>query len=98
MTDLMILITKVILALFVVAIILGILVKLLQKYTRLGVLGRSAISGSGIKIENIVYVDEHTKLVTIKNNSGYNYLVAIGKNHSFLIDKYKLPDENDRAI
>ena len=36
-----------------------------------------------------MYIDEGTKVVNISNKSGSNYILAVSKNNSFLIDKYK---------
>lgn len=82
-------ITKTLFALGFVLSILFIMLKLLQKYTRFGL--RSKLAGKdGLKIENIVYIDEATKIINISNSTGFNYIVAIGKQNSFLIDKYRI--------
>jgi hypothetical protein len=43
----------------------------------------------GLKIENIVYIDDTMKLVNVTDTIGNNYIIGVGKNNSFLIDKYK---------
>lgn len=78
-------------ALFALCIVLGsmfIVLKVIQRYTRFGT-GAKLAGKDGLKIENIVYIDEGTKIVNISNKAGFNYIIAVGKQNSFLIDKYK---------
>jgi hypothetical protein len=49
---------------------------------------KSAGKTGSLKIENIVYIDEGTKIVNISNNNGSHYVIAVSKHNSFLIDKY----------
>lgn len=71
------------------------ILKVMQKYTNVGTDAKRSSKGTGLKIENIVYIDEGTKVVNISNKSGSNYVIAVGKNNSFLIDKYKVDKEKN---
>lgn len=82
-------ILKTLFSLGIVFSILYILLKFVQKYTKLGHSTGSDIKGNGLKIENIVYIDDTMKLVNITDKIGNNYVIGVGKNNSFLIDKYK---------
>jgi hypothetical protein len=82
-------IIKTLFSLGVVFAILYALLKFTQKYTKLGHSSNSNPRGNGLKIENIVYIDETMKLVNISDKIGNSYIIAVGKNNSFLIDKYQ---------
>jgi len=69
--------------------------KIIQKYSNIGSGSKGTGRGSGLKIENIVYIDEGTKVVNISNKSGSNYVIAVGKHNSFLIEKYKTPKDTE---
>ncbi len=84
----LVIIFKALLALSVVFLVMYIILKLVQKYTKFGY-GRNINSFNSLKIENIVYIDENSKIINISNNNGFTYIVSINKNNSFLIDKYK---------
>jgi len=80
---------KALLSLGSVFAVMYIALKILQKYTNIGNHSSKSKSNGGLKLENIVYIDEANKVVNISNNLGVNYVIAVGKNNSFLIDKYK---------
>ena len=85
---------KALISLGAVFLAMYIVLKILQKYSNVGSHSKLSSKGSGLKIENIVYIDESTKVVNISNKSGSHYILAVSKNNSFLIDKYKtLTDE-----
>jgi|GEM_PF-1558012 hypothetical protein len=85
---------KALISLGAVFLAMYIVLKILQKYSNVGSHSKLSAKGSGLKIENIVYIDESTKVVNISNKSGSHYILAVSKNNSFLIDKYKtLTDE-----
>jgi hypothetical protein len=71
------------------------ILKVMQKYSNVGTGAKRSSKGTGLKIENIVYIDEGTKVVNISNKSGSNYVIAVGKNNSFLVDKYKADKEKN---
>ncbi|RTK92935.1 MAG: hypothetical protein EKK61_02075 [Rickettsiales bacterium] len=85
---------KALLSLGIVFLAMYFILKLVQKYTKFGFRENSKIVGS-LKIENVVYVDENTKIINISNNNGYSYVIAINKNNTFLIDKYKTNINNE---
>jgi hypothetical protein len=80
---------KAILSLGAVFAAMYIILKIVQRYSNVGTSSKGNARGTGLKIENIVYIDEGTKIVNISNKSGSNYVIAVGKNNSFLIDKYE---------
>ncbi len=83
-------------ALFALGIVLGsmyIVLKVVQKYTKFGAGAKSAGKTGCLKIENIVYIDEGTKIVNISNTTGVHYIIAVSKQNSFLIDKYSVTKE-----
>lgn len=79
-------ITKVIISLIFVIIIMYLTLKTMQKYTKFGKHQGDPLTS--IKIENITYIDENTKIVHISQNKA-NYVLAINKNNIVLIDKYE---------
>ncbi len=83
-------------ALFALGIVLGsmyIVLRIVQRYTKFGTGAKLTGKTGGLKIENIVYIDEGTKIVNISNNNGFHYIIAISKQNSFLIDKYRATKE-----
>ena len=93
----MTIILKTLFSLGVVFAVLYVLLKITQKYTRLGHSTNLHVKGNGLKIENIVYIDETMKIVNITDRIGNTYIIAVVKNNSFLIDKYntKKQEENE---
>lgn len=65
------------------------LLKVVQKYSKFGSWSTKSGKESGIKIDNVLYIDEGTKIISLSNSNGSNYVIAMGKQHSLLIDKYK---------
>jgi hypothetical protein len=86
---------KALISLGAVFLTMYIVLKILQKYSNIGSHSKLSAKGSGLKIENIVYIDESTKVVNISNKLGSNYILAVGKNNSFLIDKYEKLTEKE---
>ena len=86
---------KALLSLGVVFAAMYVILKVMQRYSNVGTGAKRSSKGAGLKIENIVYIDEGTKVVNISNKSGSNYVIAVGKNNSFLVDKYKIDKEKD---
>ncbi len=84
---------KALFSLGVVFSVMYVALKIIQKYSNIGSGSKTHGRGSGLKIENIVYIDEGTKVVNISNKSGSNYVIAVGKHNSFLIEKYKTPTD-----
>ena len=79
---------KALLSLGVVFVIMYLILKIAQKYTNIGSTSGAKAGASSLKIENVVYIDQNNKVVTISNELGSNYVLAIGKHNSFLIEKY----------
>ncbi|MFK7973761.1 MAG: hypothetical protein AB8B66_02710 [Rickettsiaceae bacterium] len=80
---------KALLALGVVFTIMYVGLKIIQRYTQFGTGIKANNKTIGLVIENIVYIDENTKIVSISNKNGFHYVISVGRNHSFLIDKYE---------
>lgn len=78
-----------------VFVIMFLVLKIMQKYSNIGTRGGRNSTGTGLKIENIVYIDEDTKIVNINNESRANYIIAVNKNNSFLVDKYEAEMKRD---
>lgn len=76
---------KVLLSLVVVISIMYIALKVLQKYTKIGI--RNKLANSGVTIEGVIYIDENNKIVNLRK-SQTGYLLAMNKNNIVLIDKY----------
>lgn len=93
----MAIIFKSLFSLLAVIIIFYALLKLIQKYSKIGNSHRSYLKGSGLKIENIVYIDENTKIANLIDNIGNSYIIAVGKNNCFLVDKYRNRMEEDET-
>ncbi|GAB4169165.1 MAG: hypothetical protein Tsb006_7380 [Rickettsiaceae bacterium] len=79
---------KALFSLGIVFSIMYIILRVVQKYTKFGAGHKAYGKTSSLKIENIVYIDEGTKIVSISNKAGFNYIIAVSKSNSFLIDKY----------
>ncbi|PCJ25939.1 MAG: hypothetical protein COA94_05630 [Rickettsiales bacterium] len=86
-------ILKALLSLGFVFAVMYVLLKIMQKYSNVGSGSKLGGAESGLKIENILYIDGGTKIINIANKSGSNYVIAVAKNNSFLIDKYKTKKE-----
>ena len=71
------------LGLIFVIFLLYIVLKIIQKYSKLGNISEKAGS---ISLEGIFYIDDSTKLVSITNNK-INYLLLISKNGNILLEK-----------
>ena len=84
-------------AVFSLALVVGILyaaLKLIQKYTSFGYkLNNKLASSDGLKLENIVYIDESTKVVTISATGNKKYILAIGQNNLTVVDKINTKEE-----
>lgn len=79
---------KAIVSLSVVVGILYLTLKLVQKYTSFGYkLSNKLANSDGLKLENIVYIDESTKVVTISSHNSRKYILAIGQNSLTVVDK-----------
>ena len=85
---------KALFSLGIVFLVMYIILKLVQKYTKFG-FRENLNSVNSLKVENVVYVDENTKIINISNNNGYSYVIAVNKNNSFLIDKYKIKPNDE---
>jgi len=70
--------------LLVIGLMYGIL-KFVQKYSKFGSRNSTTL---GLKIEGVLYVDENTKIVSLQR-SGTNYILAVNKNNTTIIDKYE---------
>ena len=77
----------------VVFTVMYVILKIIQRYSNIGTGAKGSSRGTGLKIENIVYIDEGTKVVNISNKSGSNYVIAVAKNNSFLVDNYEIDKE-----
>ncbi|NRB10080.1 MAG: hypothetical protein HRU35_00445 [Rickettsiaceae bacterium] len=86
-------ILKALFSLGVVFFALYFILKIVQRYTKLGTNPKGKKGNKNLAIENLVYIDENTKLVNISNNKQTNYIIAISKNNLVLIDKYKTNQE-----
>ncbi len=60
--------------------------KAIQKYGKLGF--KLHASPHGLKHEGTLYIDENTKIVCLQR-SGINYILAVNKNNTTVIDKYE---------
>ena len=79
---------KAIIVLSVVLLIIYASLKLLQRYSKFGYTTNSDKDNSNsLRLENIAYIDEHTKVVSIKYSKHNRYLIAISKGGALLIDK-----------
>jgi hypothetical protein len=82
-----ILIFKALLSLTIVFAIMFAILKVVQKSTIFGLKNKKASGANNLKISNIVYIDQDTKVVSINSQNGNNYILAIGKHNIQLIDK-----------
>ncbi len=76
----------VILSLSFVIFCLYAILRIFQKFTKFG--AKRIGNPNSLKINDIVYVDNNTKIVLISQRN-INYAIAIGKNNLILIDKYE---------
>ena len=88
-----IVILQALVSLGIVFAIMFVLLKILQKSTRFGARFKSNNGINSLKIGNIVYIDENTKIVNLKSETGNNYVLAVSKNSMLLLDKYKVLEE-----
>lgn len=85
--ELVVIFKAVISLLFVVALLYAAL-KIVQKYTNFGYkLSNKIANSDSLKLENIVYIDESTKVVTVTGYGNKRYIIGVGKNNITLIDK-----------
>lgn len=81
-------ILKAILSLATVVGVLYLTLKIIQKYTSFGYRANNKLMNSdSLKLENIVYIDESTKVVTISAANSRKYILAIGQNNLTVVDK-----------
>ena len=67
-------------ALFALGIVLGsmyIVLRIVQRYTKFGTGAKSIGKTGGLKIENIVYIDEGNKIVNIINKNSTWHIVEV---------------------
>ena len=86
-------VVKALLSLGLVFAAMYLLLKIIQRYSNIG--SKRGSKGNNLKIENIVYIDETTKVVDISSASGSNYVIAIAKDNSFLVEKYQAKKVED---
>ena len=75
---------KAAMGLLLVLFMLYVISKVLQKYTKIG----HSTSGSTIKLDGVMYVDDSTKVVNVTHGS-VCYLILVSKNGNLLLDKYE---------
>jgi len=81
----MFVVMKAVAALLFVTMLLYSVLKLLQKYTKIG--GHSSNAG-GIKLDGLMYIDDSTKIVNLTHGA-MGYLLLVSKNGNLLLDKYE---------
>ena len=81
----MMIVLKAILALVLISAILYFILKLVQKYTRIG--SKLDSSEGSLQLISILYVDDNAKIVNLKRGTE-NYVLAISKSCMLLVDKY----------
>lgn len=86
-------IVKALISLGIVFAIMFILLKILQRLTKFGTRAQGLPGINSLKIENIVYIGEDTKIVSVTSEAGNNYILAVGKNNMLLLDKNKINEE-----
>lgn len=86
-------ILKALFSLGVVFFALYFVLKMIQRYTKFGTNIKGKKGNKHLAIENLIYIDENTKLVNISNNKQTSYIIAISKNNVVLIDKYKTDNQ-----
>lgn len=86
-------ILKALFSLGIVFAIMFVLLKIIQKSTKFGIRAKGTEGINGLKIGNIVYIDEDTKIVSVVSETGNNYVLAVGKNNMLLLDKDKITEE-----
>ncbi len=81
-------IIKAIISLCLVFLAMYVMLKLLQKYTKFGYnAGLKKNETGNLVLENIVYIDEATKIVTMTYSNERKYIVGINKGTLVVIDK-----------
>jgi hypothetical protein len=88
-----VMVLKALVSLGIVFAIMFVLLKILQKSTRFGIKAKGTAGINSLKIGNIVYIDEDTKIVNVISETGNNYVLAVGKNNMLLLDKNKVTEE-----
>jgi flagellar biogenesis protein FliO len=86
----MYIIIKVIFSLLLVIALMYIILKMIQKYSNFG--NKLNAFKDGIKITGTTYIDEHTKIINLQR-PGYNYILAVNKNNTTIIDKYEFDEQ-----
>lgn len=85
----MAIILKVLFSLILVVIIMYLVLRLIQKYGKIGLSPKG--SNSHLHIDGVVYLDENNKIVTLRGTKSV-YLVGINKNNIVLIDKNEITE------
>lgn len=81
-------IIKAIISLGLVFLSMYVVLKVLQKYTKFGYnAGMKGKDGGNLILENVVYVDESTKIVTMTYSKKNKYILAINKGGLVVVDK-----------
>lgn len=81
-------IIKAIISLGLVFLVMYAALKLLQKYTKFGYnAGLEKNPARNLILENVVYVDESTKIVTMTYSKERKYILGISKGNLVVIDK-----------
>lgn len=78
-------ITKALIALSAILGLIYFVSKLLQRYGKLS--SKLCNLQKNMKIDGVLYIDNNTKVVTIRH-SKMSYVLAIAKNNIVIIDKY----------
>jgi hypothetical protein len=82
--------SKIILSLSLILVVLYIILKITQKYGKLG--NRGINSKNSPKIVSTLFVDDGTKIVTLNYKSN-QYILTCGKSGTTLIDKITIEQE-----
>ncbi|MDX2049800.1 MAG: hypothetical protein SFT93_01275 [Rickettsiaceae bacterium] len=86
-------IIKSIVVLAIICTLLYFFLRLIQYYGKnLGYNFAGIGIASSIKLSSVSYIDNHTKIIHLKNNNK-NYVVMVGKNNNILLDSYE--DKNE---
>ena len=80
-------IIKAIISLGLVFLVMYAALKLLQKYTKFGYNAGLEKNPARNILENVVYVDESTKIVTMTYSKERKYILGISKGNLVVIDK-----------
>lgn len=81
---------KVISSLIIVIALMYSILKIIQKYSKFGT--RINSNTVGLKIDNILYIDENAKIITLLRAST-TYILAVGKHGITIIDKYEIDQQ-----